>query len=138
MFGTRKDGSPNNLAQNRCLSGRSIFQNGVNALSKICFFFLDNRFFFQKAQILGSLNDMFCSNFNSVWYKHLLRNVRRIFGLPMSEQATVARKRFTVNLPQKLIFRSDILITIADADVGSRKSLHVIFWYVLRQHANEI
>ena len=38
--------------------------------------------------------------------------------------ATVAAKSFSANLLQKCIFSLGIYITIADADIGSLKSLH--------------
>ena len=42
--------------------------------------------------------------------------------------ATVAQKKlFNANLLQKNIFRSDILDTITDADIGSVNSLHALF-----------
>ena len=45
----------------------------------------------------------------------------------MSALATVARKNLMANLLQKLIFRSGIYVTIADADIGSHKALHTLF-----------
>ena len=36
----------------------------------------------------------FCSNFTSMWYKHVFKNVRRDLRLSMSALATVAGKSF--------------------------------------------
>ena len=55
MFGTLKDGSLeiNPLALNNCLSYRNVFQNGVNALSKMVW---KSRFFVKKLKISCSLD----------------------------------------------------------------------------------
>ena len=58
-----------------------------------------------------------------MWYKHLLRNVWRDFRLPMSALATVARKSYCKNEFSDRAF----YVIIADADIGSLKSLHKLF-----------
>ena len=52
MFGTLKDGSLeiNGSALNNCFSYRNVFQNGVNALSKIVLKHIFFFFFGQKAE----------------------------------------------------------------------------------------
>ena len=45
----------------------------------------------------------------------------------MSALATVAGNSLRANLLQNLNFRSGIYFTIADADIGSLKSLHTLF-----------
>ena len=49
FFGTLKDGSRqiNNLASNNCFRNRNVFENGINALSRMLF---KNQVFCQKAQ----------------------------------------------------------------------------------------
>ena len=69
----------------------------------------------------------FCSNFTSMWYKHVLRNVWRDFRLSMSALETVAGKSFKGKLLQKLISDRVFYVTITDADSGSLKSLHTLF-----------
>ena len=58
----------NSLASNNCFSHRNVFQNGVNALSKIAF--KNPGFFFKKLKILCSSYRTFFSNFRSMWYKY--------------------------------------------------------------------
>ena len=71
IFGTLKDGSLliNTLASNICFSYRNIFQNGASALSKIVYAFLSKNSKFYLVRIIR-----LCSNFASLWRKHLLRN----------------------------------------------------------------
>ena len=81
---------------------------------------------YQKAQnFVYFLTIPFCSNFASMWYKLLLRNVWRDFRLPMSAIATVAWKslngKFTAKIDVPIEY---FYVTITDADIGSRKSLH--------------
>ena len=73
IFGTLKDGSLliNTLASNICLSYRNMFQNGVDALSKIVNDFLSKSSKFYLVRIIRK-----CSNFASMWHKHLLRNYK--------------------------------------------------------------
>ena len=73
IFGTLKDGSLliNTLASNICFSYRNMFQNGVDALSKIVDAFLSKSSKFYLVQIIRK-----CSNFASLWHKHLLRNYK--------------------------------------------------------------
>ena len=86
IFGTLKDGSLliNTLASNICFSYRSMFQNGVDALSKIADAFLSKSSKFYLVRIIRK-----CSNFACLWHKHLLRNYKWHFRLPMSAFATV-------------------------------------------------
>ena len=80
-----KDGSLliNTLASNICFSYRNMFQNGVDALSKIVDAFLSKSSKFHLVRIIWK-----CSNFGSLWHKHLLRNYKWHFRLPMSAFAT--------------------------------------------------
>ena len=86
IFGTLKDGSLliNTLASNICFSYRNMFQNGVDALSKIADAFLSKSSKFYLVRIIRK-----CSKFGSLWHKHLLRNYKWHFRLPMSVFATV-------------------------------------------------
>ena len=70
IFGTLKDGSLwiNTLASNIWFSYRNIVQNGVDALPKIVDAFLSKSSNFHLVQIIRQ-----CSNFVSLWHKHLLR-----------------------------------------------------------------
>ena len=85
IFGTLKDGSLliNTLASNICFSYRNMFQNGVDALSKTVDAFLSKSSQFYLVQIIRQ-----CSNLASLWHKHLLRNYKWHFRLPMSAFAT--------------------------------------------------
>ena len=69
----------NTLALNICFSYRNMFQNGVDALSKIVDAFLSKSSKFYLVRIIRK-----CSNFASLWHKHLLRNYKWHFRLPMS------------------------------------------------------
>ena len=60
-----------------------MFQNGVDALSKIVDAFLSKS---SKFYLVRSIRK--CSNFASLWHKHLLRNYKWHFRLPMSAFAT--------------------------------------------------
>ena len=87
IFGKLKDGSLliNTLASNSCFSYRNMFQNGVDALSKkkkVDAFLSKSSKFYLVRIILK------CSNFASLWHKHLLRNYKWHFRLPMSAFAT--------------------------------------------------
>ena len=106
IFGTLKDGSLliNTLASNICFSYRNMFQNGVDALSKIVDAFLSKSSKFYLVRIIRK-----CSNFASLWHKHLLRNYKWHFRLPMSALATAIwntlskHQLFTVNFVFKLV-----------------------------------
>ena len=82
IFGTLKDGSLT-LAPNICFSYRNMFQNGVDALSKIVDAFLSKSSKFYLVRTIRK-----CSNFANLWHKHLLRNYKWHFRLPMSALAT--------------------------------------------------
>ena len=105
IFGTLKDGSLliNTLASNICFSYRNMFQNGVDALSKIVDAFLPKSSKFHLVRIIRK-----CSNFARVWHKHLLRNYKWHFRLPMSAFATAISNTlskhqfFTLNFAFKL------------------------------------
>ena len=100
-----KDGSLliNTLASNICFSYRNMFQNGVDALSKIVDAFLSKSSKFHLVRIIR-----YCSNFASLWHKHLLRNYKWHFRLPMSAFATAIsntlskHQLFTLNFAFKL------------------------------------
>ena len=108
IFGTRKGYSLqiNSLAFSRCFSYRNVFQNGVNALSKLV---LKNSGFLSKSskfRVVWTIR--FCSNLISMWYKHFLffflRNVWRNLRLPMSALAAAARKSFNSKFTAKIDF----------------------------------
>ena len=112
IFGTLKDGSLliNTLASNICFSYRNIFQNGVDALSKIVDVFLSKSSKFHLVRIIWK-----CPNFASLWHKHLLRNYKWHFRLPMSAFATAISNAlskhqfFTLNFAFKLFHVSIVI-----------------------------
>ena len=75
------------FASNNCFSERNISQNGVDALSKIDDAGLTKSWTFRLVRIIR-----LCSNYASLWHKHLLWNYKLNFRLPISEFATVTRK----------------------------------------------
>ena len=81
IFGTLKDGSLliNTLTSNICFSYRNMFQNGVDALSKIVDACLSKSSKFYLVRIIRK-----CSNFATLWHKHLLMNYKWHFRLSMS------------------------------------------------------
>ena len=85
IFGTLKDWSLliNTLASNICFSYRNTFQNGVDAVPEIVDAFLSKSSNFHLVRIIRK-----CSNFASLWHKHLLRNYKWHFRLLMSAFAT--------------------------------------------------
>ena len=87
-FGTLKAGNLliNIFASNNCFIDKNIFQNGVNALSKIDDAFLNKSWTFHLVRIIW-----LCSNFASLWHKHFPWNYKWNFRLPMSAFATVIR-----------------------------------------------
>ena len=89
IFGTLKDGSRlvNTLASNTCFSYRNMFQNGFDTLSKNYW-----RLFVKSAKFYLVRIIRKCSNFASLWHKHLLRNYKWHFRLPMSAFATAIWK----------------------------------------------
>ena len=57
----------------------------------------------------------------------------------MSALATIARKSFSAKFTAKNDFPDRVFyVTIADADIGSLKSLHTLFDMYLDQNAGEI
>ena len=57
-----------------------------------------------------------------------LRNVRRDFRLPISALATAAGKSFNGKFTAEIGFYDPVFyVTIADAGIGSLKSLHSLF-----------
>ena len=108
VFGTLKDGSLliNTLASNICFSYRNMFQNGVDALSKIFDAFLSKSSKFYLVRIIR------CLNFSSMWHKYLLRNYKWHVRLPMSAFATAIwnnlskHQLFTLNFAFKLFHGS--------------------------------
>ena len=105
IFGTLNDGSLliDTLASNSCFTYRNMFQNVVEALSKIVDAFLSKSSKFYLVRIIW-----YCSNFASLWHKHLLRNYKWHFRLPMSAFATAIwntlskHQLFTLNFAFKL------------------------------------
>ena len=85
IFGTLKGGSLliNTLASNICFSYINMFQNGVDALSKIVDAFWSKSSKFYLVWIIRK-----CSNFASLWHNHLLRNYKWHFRLSMSAFST--------------------------------------------------
>ena len=71
------------LASNICFSYRNMFQDGVDALSKIV-----DAFFSKSSKFYLVLIIRKCSHFASLWHKQLLRNYKWHFRLPMSAFAT--------------------------------------------------
>ena len=114
IFGTLKDGSLliNTIALNICFSYRIMFQNGVNALSKIVDTFLSKSSKFCLVRIIR-----WCSNFSSLWHKHLIRTYKWHFRLPMSAFATAIwntlskHELFTLNFAFNFMFPL-LLITV--------------------------
>ena len=103
IFGTLEDGSlkSNSLPFNNCFSYRNVFQNAVNAMSKI---FLKNRFLSKSKRFHVVWTIQFCSNFTRMWSKYLSNNVWRDFRLPMSALATVAGRSFNGKFTAKIDF----------------------------------
>ena len=101
-FGTLKYESllSNIFALNICFVDRNIFQNGVEALSKIEDAFLTKRWKFRPLRIIR----FFSSNFANLWRWHLLWNYKWIFRLPISTFATVTRKTVLKRQLLTLIF----------------------------------
>ena len=121
IFGTLKDGSLliNTWASNICFSYRNMFQNGVDALSKIFDAFLSKSSKFYLVRIIQK-----CSNFASLWYKHLLWNYKWHFRLSMSAFATAIwntlskHQLFTLNFAFQLFH-----VSIAIDNCRSQKYL---------------
>ena len=105
IFGTLKDESLliNTLASNICFTYRNKFQNGVDALPKIVNAFLSKSSKFYLVWIIQK-----CSHFASLWHRHLLRNYKWHFRLPMSVFATAIwntlskQQLFTLNFAFQL------------------------------------
>ena len=112
IFGTLKDASLliNTLASNICFSYRNMFQNGVDALSKIVDAFLSKS---SKFYLVWTIQ--WCSNFTSLWHKHLLRNYKWHFRLPISAFATALwntlskHQLFTLYFAFKLFYVSIVI-----------------------------
>ena len=92
----------NNLTLNNGFSYRNVFQNGVNALSRMVL---------KKSGSLSKCSGFrvvliirFCSNFTYMWYKYL-RNVCREFRFSMSVLATVAQESFNDKFTAKMDFQ---------------------------------
>ena len=92
--------------QINCFSYRIVFQNDVKALSKLV---LKNWVFVKKLKILYISDYM-------MWSKYLSNDVWRDFTISKS----------TLAIQQKLIFWSGILCYVADADIRSLKSIHIL------------
>ena len=119
IFGKLKDESLliNTLASNICFSYTNMFQNGVDALSKIVDAFLPKCSTFYLVQIIPK-----CSNFASLWHKHLLGNYKWHFKLLMSAFATAIwntlskHQLFTLNFVFQLFH-----VSIANDNCRSQK-----------------
>ena len=112
------------MALKNNFSSRNVFQKGVNSLSKMV---INNPVFCQKSsKFRVAWTIRVCSNFTGIWYKLFLRNIWRDFRLPMSALATVARKSFNGKFTAKFSDRA-FYVPIANADIGSLKSLHTLF-----------
>ena len=119
IFGTLKDESLliNTVASNICFSYRNMFQNGVDALSKIVDASLSKSSKLYLVRIIRQ-----CSNFASLWHKHLLRNYKWHFRHPMSALATTIwntlskHQLFTLNFAFKL-FHVSIVIDICRSQI---------------------
>ena len=99
-------------------------------MSTLCQKWLKKNGFFSKSsrfRVVWTIQ--FCLNFTSMWPKYLSNNVWRDIRLPMSAIETVAGKSLTLNLLQKLIFRSGILYMYYHCWCWhwSLKSLHTLF-----------
>ena len=68
-----------------------------------------------------------------MWYKQFLRDVWIHSRLSMPALATVVRKNFNCEFIAEIDFPIGhfMLYTIADADIGSLKSLHTLFYKYL-------
>ena len=115
IFGTLKDGGLliSTLASNICFIYRNMFQHGINALSKIVDVFFSKSSKFYLVRIIWK-----CSNFASLWHKHLLRNYKWHFRPPMSAFATAIWNTLSKHNFSHLILRSSsfmfplLLITV--------------------------
>ena len=113
IFGTLKDGSLliNMLASNICFSYRNMFQNAL--LTPFC----QKSSTFYLVWIIQK-----CSNFVSLWHKHLFRNYKWHFRLLMSAFATAIwntlskHQLFTLNFAFQLFH-----VSIAIDDCRSQK-----------------
>ena len=92
-------------ALNNCFSYRNVFQNGVNAVSKM--FFKKLGFLSRSSKFRVVWTIQFCSNYTSMWY--LSNNVWRDVGLPMSALATLAGKSLNDKFTAKIDFPIFIL-----------------------------
>ena len=89
--------------------------------------FLKTRFLSKSSKLRVVWTIQFCSNFTSMWPKYLSDNVWRHLRHPRSASATVAEKSFNGKFTAKIgIFDWVFYITIADAVIGSLKSLHTL------------
>ena len=126
IFGTLKDGSLliNTLASNICFSYRNMFQNGVDALSKIVDTFLSKSSKFYLVRIIRK-----CSNFASLWHKHLLRNYKWDFRLPMSAfaMATYRNINFSHLILRSSSFMFPLLLIIVEVKNTICNSLITMF-----------
>ena len=83
-------------------------------------------FFDKKLKILCSLNHTILFKFHKHMVQIFLKECME--RLSMSALATVARKSFNGKFTAKIKFSDRVVhVTIADADIGSLKSLHTLF-----------
>ena len=84
--------------------------------------------FVKKLKISGSLDHMILFIFTRIWYKHFSKNVWRDLRLQMSALPTAVGKRIDSKFTIRIDFFDRVFyIIIADADIGSLKSLHTLF-----------
>ena len=89
---------------------------------------MDFLFLIKKLKISWSLAHTILFKFHLNVVQTFLRNVLREFRLPMSALGTVAGKSFNCKFTAKMDFPIGYFTaTIADADIGSLKSLHTLF-----------
>ena len=73
----------------------------------------------------------FDSNFVNILSKNVSKNVWSDFRISVSAFETVTRKSFNGNFTAKVEFSDRAFdVTITDADIGSRKSLHTVYMYL--------
>ena len=132
IFGILKDYclQINGSSLNNNFSHKDVFQNDVNSLSKMV---IKNPVFFVKKLKISCikmiLDHTILFKFHQLMaHTHFLRNVCSDFRLPMSALAMVARKSVNCKFTSKIDFPiGHFMFTIADTDIESLNSLHILF-----------